>query len=141
MSISAIVMSFFSGVGVGKWLDQVVSSQRLETGGPQPSPVRQQPLTPGSCQAELMCDHLDVNAIKTNVLPGAAVSSGLLGLLDLTLGPKGLSLGQNISMVFVSLQAGGQQLCKMGIKPFLGPQYSPLPPRLQWWLGSEENNA
>lgn len=29
MSISAIVMSFFSGVGVGKWPDQVVSSQRL----------------------------------------------------------------------------------------------------------------
>lgn len=128
MSISAIVMSVFSGVGVGKWLDQVVTSQAVETGGPQPSPVRQQPLTPGSCQAELMCDHLDVNAIKTNVLPGTAVSSGLLGLPHLTLVPRELSLGQSISIVLVSLQAGDQQLCKMGVKLFLGPQYFPLPP-------------
>lgn len=58
---------------------QVVSSQAAEqTGGPQPSPARLQPLTPGSCQAELTCDCLDVNAIKTNVLPGTGVLSDLL---------------------------------------------------------------
>lgn len=78
---------FLSGAGSGSNRPGVVSSQRLlsrlEGLSPaQPSPARLQPLTPGSCQAELTCDCLDVNAIKTNVLPGTGVLCDLL--LDLS---------------------------------------------------------
>lgn len=62
---------------------QVVSSQRLLSRLQGLSPARKAAaLTPGSCQAELTCDCLDVNAIKTNVLPGTGVLSDLL--LDLS---------------------------------------------------------
>lgn len=74
---------FLSGAGLGSNRPGGEFSEAAEqTGGPQPSPARLQPLTPGSCQAELTCDCLDVNAIKTNVLPGTGVLSDLL--LDLS---------------------------------------------------------
>lgn len=59
---------FLSGARLGSNRPGGEFSEAAEqTGGPQPSPARLQPITPGSCQAELTCDCLDVNAIKTNV--------------------------------------------------------------------------
>lgn len=68
MSISAIVLSF-SGVGFGRHVDHGEFQAVAQTGGAGPSPARHQPLIPGrSCQPELICDLLDVNAIKTIIV-------------------------------------------------------------------------
>lgn len=82
---------FLSGAGSGSNRPGGEFSEAAEqTGGPSPAqPSKAAALTPGSCQAELTCDYLDVNAIKTNVLPGTGVLCDLLlGRLHLGAEPR-----------------------------------------------------
>lgn len=56
------------GGGVRRWADPGLSL-RLWSSAAGHGPARQQPLSPGrSCQRELLCGLLDVNAIKTNIV-------------------------------------------------------------------------
>ena len=78
-------------------------------------PGRQQPLTPGgSCQQELMCDFLDANAIKTNIVARRFSSSLIAGAPPPCRGARGTreggSSGKEQVCCLASLKARDQQL-------------------------------
>lgn len=117
MSISAIVFSHWAGGWEAGGAGWGASKAVGQTGGSQPSPARQQPLSPGrSCQQELMYDLRMLMPLKPTLSPGTSVSSGLLGLPGLVAGPRmrneeGLSpSGEEQACCLVPLKSGDLQL-------------------------------